>query len=309
MGIKGLSKFLAKRCPEAIRKIASLDEYTGKRFAVDVSVVMYRFAYWKEPHDDVKFLENFYTQYTRFKSHNISATYVFDGSTPVAKAAEICKRQKLRHDAQERIFHDVLELQEEAELVASGIGPFGATPVVAAPNVEFRFAEFARIQDDIEKRKRSLVIVKPVHYTNLRRLFDERSVPYVIAPGEAEKECARMCARGEADVAVTEDFDALPYGAPVMLRGGSSPSKPLEQVCLQHVLDGLNLTHPQFVDFCILCGSDFSGTIPGIGPVNAYKLIRSGSSMEKIVESYKKEDRDEIVRKFTYEQARNEFTQ
>lgn len=30
----------------------------------------------------------------------------------------------------------------------------------------------------------------------------------------------------------------------------------------------------QFIDFCILCGCDYAGTIRGIGPVRALQLIQ-----------------------------------
>lgn len=37
---------------------------------------------------------------------------------------------------------------------------------------------------------------------------------------------------------------------------------------------GLDLTHERFVDLCILCGCDYTGSIKGIGPKKALNLIR-----------------------------------
>ena len=48
------------------------------------------------------------------------------------------------------------------------------------------------------------------------------------------------------------------------------------------VLQDLNLTQQQFVDFCILCGNDYIKNIPGIGPVKSYGLISKYSNMETI---------------------------
>ena len=46
---------------------------------------------------------------------------------------------------------------------------------------------------------------------------------------------------------------------------------------------GPGLTNAQFVDFCILCGCDYSGTIRGVGPKTALKLIKEHGSIEEIL--------------------------
>ena len=226
-----MGKFIKLRCPNAIRAVSSLEEYGGRRFSVDVSVLMYRFAYRKAPNDDSRFLSNFVVHYNKLAHHGINPTYVFDGKAPDAKAAEISRRQQMRVIAQQRIDTDVEVLEARANAIIRGNergqsveaaieGPFTATAAVAAPfsssshsffddTPALRFNELAEIEDEIARRKRSVVMVKPIHYANLRALFSERNIPYVIAPGEAEKHCARMCSSGEADVCVTEDFDSL----------------------------------------------------------------------------------------------------
>jgi flap endonuclease-1 len=60
------------------------------------------------------------------------------------------------------------------------------------------------------------------------------------APHEAEEECARLCLCGEAEWVITEDIDALTFGAPLVLRGITTASPTL--VTLATVLGGLDLT-------------------------------------------------------------------
>jgi flap endonuclease-1 len=43
------------------------------------------------------------------------------------------------------------------------------------------------------------------------------------------------------------------------------------------------MTHEEFVDLCILCGSDYTNTISGIGPVKAYKYIQECKNIEKVI--------------------------
>lgn len=39
-------------------------------------------------------------------------------------------------------------------------------------------------------------------------------------------------------------------------------------------LQGLQLSHENFIDLCVLCGCDYTGSIKGIGPKKALALIR-----------------------------------
>lgn len=40
------------------------------------------------------------------------------------------------------------------------------------------------------------------------------------------------------------------------------------------VMKGLEMTKEEFIDFGLLCGTDFTERIPGCGPANALKLMR-----------------------------------
>ncbi|RKP06043.1 5'-3' exonuclease [Thamnocephalis sphaerospora] len=47
----------------------------------------------------------------------------------------------------------------------------------------------------------------------------------------------------------------------------------------------LGMTRAQFVDMCILCGTDFSSTLEKVGPIRAVELIQKHGSIEKILEA------------------------
>lgn len=44
-----------------------------------------------------------------------------------------------------------------------------------------------------------------------------------------------------------------------------------------HLVQGLELTHEKFIDLCVLCGCDYTGSIKGIGPKKALALVRQVS--------------------------------
>lgn len=39
-------------------------------------------------------------------------------------------------------------------------------------------------------------------------------------------------------------------------------------------VQGLELSHEKFIDLCVLCGCDYTGSIKGIGPKKALALVR-----------------------------------
>jgi len=60
-------------------------------------------------------------------------------------------------------------------------------------------------------------------------------------------------------------------------------SQPIVEIDTELVLKGMNLSYEQFVDLCIMCGCDYCGTIKGIGPKSALKLIREFKTIEAVV--------------------------
>lgn len=60
--------------------------------------------------------------------------------------------------------------------------------------------------------------------------------------------------------------------APLDLLHGVTKSKALPFAMTY--LQGLDLTREKFVDLCILCGCDYTGSVKGIGPKKALNLIR-----------------------------------
>ena len=43
-----------------------------------------------------------------------------------------------------------------------------------------------------------------------------------------------------------------------------------------------DVSREAFVDFCILCGCDYTGTIRGVGPMSAFKLLKQHGSIEAV---------------------------
>ena len=72
---------------------------------------------------------------------------------------------------------------------------------------------------------------------------------------------------------------------------------------VQMILSQFELNRKEFIDFCILCGCDFSETVPKLGPVKSYFIIKKYGSIENI----KSSGIIELPDNFEYVEAREIF--
>lgn len=75
---------------------------------------------------------------------------------------------------------------------------------------------------------------------------------------------------------------------------------------MERVLEQLNITMVQFIDFCILSGCDYCDTIKGVGPSTAMRLIVQHGSIEKVLENLEPE---KMPANFRYQTARDFFVE
>ncbi|GJN89367.1 hypothetical protein Rhopal_002347-T1 [Rhodotorula paludigena] len=131
-------------------------------------------------------------------------------------------------------------------------------------------------------------------FREVRRLVQAMGVPFLepapSEPHEAEGVCSALHALGLVDYVVSEDTDVAVYGAPLLRRITVTPSgtgrearEPMNVLDPVRLRDELGLTKEEFVDFALLCGTDFTERIPNLGPVTALKLIKEHKSIEAVL--------------------------
>lgn len=271
MGIKGLAKLLADEAPDSIKE-ANLSQLHGRKIAIDASMQIYQFLIsirqggpnnpaamlTNEKGEPTSHIQGLFNRAIRFMSEGIKPVFVFDGKPPDIKSGELVKRRERREKAQ-------AALQEAKE---SG-------------NVE-----------EQEKQEKRLVRAGTKENDDCKRLLTLMGIPIVEAPCEAEAQAAALCRSGEVWGVGTEDMDALTFACPVLIRKmtfANASKSDVQQMEYAKAIEGLELTHDQFVDLCILLGCDYCDSIKKVGPKTALKFIREYGSIEKILENI---DRD-----------------
>ena len=232
----------------------------------------------------------------RMCDNGIKPLFVFDGAPPKLKSGELAKRFQRKAEAHE----------SHAEAKETGTA------------------------EEVEKFSRRTVKVTKEHNNECKRLLTLMGVPYIVAPTEAEAQCAVLARAGKVYAAASEDMDTLTFNAPILLRHltfSEQRKEPIQEIHVDRVLEGLNMTREQvtfrvltclmtrltlftqFIDLCILLGCDYLDQIPKIGPSTAYNLVKEHGSLEGVVEHIEKDPKKRYVipEDWPYKEARELF--
>ncbi len=122
----------------------------------------------------------------------------------------------------------------------------------------------------------------PKIFAEVRQLLALLGCPYLQAAGEGEAQAAFLCMAGAASAVISQDYDALLFGAPRLLRRAQGAKATYVEIRLADVLRQLRLSREQLVDVAILGGTDFHPGVAGLGPKLALKLIQQHGSIDHL---------------------------
>eukprot|EP00775_Hariotina_reticulata_P011343 gene11343-11492_t len=98
-------------------------------------------------------------------------------------------------------------------------------------------------------------------------------LPFIVAPGEAEAQCAWLESAGLVEGVVTDDNDAFLFGAQHVYRHLFEDKRYVEEYHMSDVTAELGLNQQQLVCLAMLLGSDYTEGVAGIGVVNALEVV------------------------------------
>ncbi|TGO61139.1 hypothetical protein BOTNAR_0133g00030 [Botryotinia narcissicola] len=296
MGIKQLMSIIKDEAPDAVKE-GEIKNQFGRKVAIchlyfvktnifrSMSIYSFLIAVrsggemlTNEDGETTSHLMGMFYRTLRIVDNGIKPVYVFDGAPPKLKSGELAKRFQRKATATEGL--------EEAKETGTA--------------------------EDIEKFSRRTVRVTREHNAECQKLLKLMGIPYIIAPTEAEAQCAALARAGKVYAAASEDMDTLCFDSPILLRHltfSEQRKEPIQEVSLEKVLTGLNMDRKQFVDLCILLGCDYLDPIPKIGPHTALKLIREHGDLETLVAwiTADKKERYAIPEDWPYQDARELF--
>ncbi len=288
MGIQGLSTFI-KRWPSAIETI-DIAEYAFKIIAVDTSLYMCKF----KAVTGERWLSEFIRLVLSLRRNDIHCVFVYDTASPPEKLNEKKKRRDAREKSENKVdeIADILDTYDKTNILSPDdkqtLIDFQTqrkieTPVSLLTQIRQEL-NMKAIRQEVEKIKKQNFNISPEDFKLTKKLFKILDVPYILAPMEAETTCADLCKRGIVDAVLSEDTDVLAYGCPVFLSKISftKGAGTCTRIVFSKLLEEMKMTEETFLDFCIMCGTDYNDNIPKVGSVTSYKLLIEHSSIENI---------------------------
>lgn len=282
MGITNLGKIIKA---EQI----DIQKLSNKRVAIDTNNILYQFLARVRQQDGTP-LKDFQGRITShlsglfFRTINllenlIEPVFIFDGKPSELKMAILEERQKIRETAQK----EWEEARERGDLVAA------------------------------RKYAQAAISLKSDMVSESKKLLEAMGIPYIQAASEGEAQAAHLALKGDVWASVSQDWDSILFGTPILVRNLTITGKrkipgrdqtieiEIELVNSNKALDDLSITREQLIDIGILVGTDFNEGISGIGPKKALKYLLDYNSLEGVIQQGK------IQIDFSFEEIRNLF--
>jgi len=285
MGIKNFHQFVKKHAPH-VYKQTHLSEYAGMSVAVDISGLIYKYKILNKD----RWLDSFIYLILALRRNRIHPIFVFDGEAPKAKDNEKTKRSQQRKQLTNKVFSlresldNYYSTGEANDVLHSEMKKIEGAPVLG--NVY-------GVNTSVLEKRYSQMESQIVHWNeseleDLYKLFTLCGVQYLVSPSEAETFCASLALQGKVSAVISNDSDVCVYGVKKFLYEINGLNETCVEISYDDLLEALKLTPEEFTDFCIMCGCDYNDNIPGVGPMNAYKLIKQYHSIDSLPDSYDK---------------------
>ncbi|EDW57647.2 DNA excision repair protein ERCC-5 isoform X2 [Drosophila virilis] len=110
----------------------------------------------------------------------------------------------------------------------------------------------------------------------LLRLF---GIPYIVAPMEAEAQCAFLNAVGITNGTITDDSDIWLFGGRTVYKNFFAQNKHVLEFRAEQIEQTFNCSRDKLIQLACLVGSDYTTGIHGIGAVTALEILASFSTL------------------------------
>lgn len=254
---------------EGAKKELEIEELTGRKIAIDALNVLYQFlSIIRQPDGTplkdskgriTSHLSGLFYRTGKLIQRGIKPCYVFDGEPPEFKETTNKERRERRKEARKK-YKEALERGdvEKAKKWAQ---------------------QGAKVDEDIVE--------------DSKKLLKGMGIPWIQAPSEGEAQAGFLAREGDVWAASSQDFDALLFGAPILLRNITITGKRKlpgkksyvevkpEVIRLKEVLEKLGIDRAKLILIGIMVGTDYNpGGMEGIGPKTGLELAKEKDFQE-----------------------------
>ena len=267
MGIRGLTGWIRWAAPSAANKAPVWVSYKNKRVGIDILGFLYK-AKANKTHP-ITYIAHLIA---KCREHNIIPVPVFDGKPPDEKRETIKQRNEAR-----------LKNDQKRQQLTTDI-----------ENVDMTTEQRDTLAKELGVLTTSSIYVTTDERDEVKRLLYAAGVLFLNANGEADNVLAYLMRRGELDAVMSNDMDLLARGVHTLLvperMGVPGDTSGWIAYELTSILECAGLAYLQFLDMCVLMGSDYTNKAKSLPFKTSYFTIKYKGNLHKALESIQIKD-------------------
>ncbi len=298
MGLSGFLSFLKKKIPHVIRQ-EHISLYAYERVFIDISGYLYRYmcTFGKDHH---RWVTAILQLLATFRENKVIPVPVFDGKPPSEKREEIQERREKRSQMSSRIESLSKALEEyhqhpshcseqsmkviQMELDRLEQRGQRMVPILnKTPSSRISKKDIELLQHTLKNIQRQHIVITDEDTQFLKNVLDDFGISWLQSPSESESYCAFLIRHQAGSAMVSCDSDSLAHLAPDLILDVELSGN-IVRIELEEMLESLQLTPDQMIDYAILMGCDYNkhAKTNKLGPVNALKMIQQYQTIENI---------------------------
>jgi flap endonuclease-1 len=192
------------------------------------------------------------------RAANITPIVVFDGKPPVTKTEVLDQRRDQRENAQKEI---------------------GALEHILDVSANMSQMEKALTEKRISTLKSNNPTLSGADRDLVKQLLYGAGVLFVAASGEADDLLGFLARSGTVQAVVSTDMDMLVRGVPFLIIPETPDTTVLTEIMTDTILCHLGLSYDNFVDACVLMGTDYT-TFRTKPPAEAIACVKRGNPFQ-----------------------------
>ncbi len=332
MTIKGLRDFIKKKYPNVIKPYF-LGNLSKKKLAIDIAT----YAFKNKIMSSDRWISNILNYYQFFKKLLIHPITCFDGKTPLLKLNTALLRSGVREKNKckiETLSKDIYVYESTGEMseylldtitsIQTKDNKTSKRLISNARNASLRNPETKSSNENTLVKQSNIKLVNGhidvlIDRNQTITKEDRKMLKTVLkllgftcikSPYEAETMACLFTKYGDVDAVLSEDSDVLAYGCKLALWDPDFKTGYCSSIAIDDLLEEMGMPYSQFLDFCILCGTDYNLNIKNIGPVKAFTLIKTHSSIEAISKLKDPKDKSKLqfdISHISYPEIRKVF--
>jgi 5'-3' exonuclease len=275
MGIKDFYKHLKTKCPECFVP-TDYSVFEHQRIALDMMNILYVY----KSRDEYNWMRKVIQFLIYLRNLHVHPVCVFDGQSHPLKQHTVDKRRNDREKGKERVetLSRSLEQYRQHQIRSDYFNQF----LESHPDFISKLTGrpiLSQIEYYLQRQCKNYSLhFRTAEIENLKKILNALGLIVLDAQHDGEALCSQLSANKLVEAVISNDSDVFFFGCRQVLFKFTDQGGYL--IKFQDILQVLKLTEEQFVDMCLLCGTDFNSSIRGIGLCRALALIQTYKSIQ-----------------------------